>query len=65
MVQKAQTVHMSVGEQIEEEKLQGSMSDLKRQGVALKIELDDLRSQMVDLDKRKTSLETIIKQLPN
>jgi chromosome segregation ATPase len=63
MDKKAQSVQLSVSEHIEGQKLQSSIDDLNRQGVALKVELEDLRSQMVDLDKRKSSLETMIKQL--
>jgi chromosome segregation ATPase len=65
MDKKAQSVQMTVSDRIEKQKIQGSMDDLKRQGVALKIDLDDLRSQMVDLDKRKSSLEMMIRQLPS
>jgi hypothetical protein len=65
MDQKARSVKLSVNDEIEKEKLQGNMEELKRRGVSLKIDLDDLRSQMVDLDKRKSYLELMIKQLPS
>jgi chromosome segregation ATPase len=64
MNKKAQAARMTVSQHIEGEKLQSSIDDLNRQGVALKVDLDDLRSQMIDLDKRKSYLETTIKQLP-
>jgi len=61
---KSQSVQLTVSQRIEGEKLQGSIDDLNRQGVGLKSDLDDLRSQMVDLDKRKSQLEVMIKKLP-
>jgi len=64
MDQKAQSTRMTLSQHLEADKLQSSIDDLNRQGVSLKVQLDDLRSQMVDLDKRKTYLETMIKQLP-
>jgi chromosome segregation ATPase len=64
MSRKAQSSRMTISQHIEGEKLQSSIDDLNRQGVGLKVDLDDLRSQMVDLDKRKSYLETVIKQLP-
>ena len=64
MGQKTKTVHFTVNQHIEEEKLQRSLSDLKHQGVGLRHDLDSLRSQMIDLDKRKSRLETMIQRLP-
>ena len=64
MGKKAKAGRMTVSQHIEEEKLQGSMDDLNRQGAGLRKDLDDLRSQMVDLDKRKSRLETMVQQLP-
>ncbi len=64
MTQKAQSVKLTVSQRVEEGKLQSSMEDLKRQGMVLKVDLDDLRSQMIDLDKRKTRLETMVQNLP-
>ncbi len=62
MSKKAQISRMTLSEHVEEEKLQGSIDDLTRQGKALMADLDDLRSQMVDLDKRKTHLEAMVKK---
>ena len=64
MGKKAKLGQMTDGQHVELEKIQGNITDLNRQGVALKVELDDLRSQMVDLDKRKSRLEMMISQLP-
>lgn len=64
MEQKAQGARMTAAQQDEEEKLQNSIDDLNRQSVGLRADLDDLRSQMVDLDKRKSHLEALIHQLP-
>ena len=61
MTKKAQSIHLTVTERVEEAKLQGSIIDLKNQTGVLKATLEDLRSQMVDLDKRKTHLETMVK----
>ena len=60
MSKKAQAAQMTVSQHVEEEKLQSSIDDLNRQGVGLRADLDDLRSQMVDLDKRKSRLEMMI-----
>ena len=57
---KAQNIQMTVTQHIEEEKLQKSLSALKGQGVGLKAQLDELRSQMVDLDKRKSRIEEML-----
>jgi chromosome segregation protein len=61
MTQKTKSAQMSVGQHIEQGKLEGNINDLNRQESALKADLDDLRSQMVDLDKRKSSLENLIR----
>jgi len=63
MTKKAQAVKMSVGQQIEGRKLQGNLDDLNHQGQGLRADLDDLRSQMIDLDKRKSRLEAMIQQM--
>ena len=64
MSKRAQKAQMTVNQHIEGEKLQGNIDDLKRQSVKLIADLDDLRSQMVDLDKRKSHLEAMIQQMP-
>jgi hypothetical protein len=61
---KTKADRMTVSQHIEEEKLQSSVDDLNHQGVGLKNDLDDLRSQMIDLDKRKSHLETMVRSLP-
>jgi len=63
MSKKNQSAHMSVAQHVEEDKLKSSMEDLKRQGAGLRADLDDLRSQMVDLDKRKSRLESMVHQM--
>lgn len=55
---------MTGSQHAEQGQLEGSVNDLKRQEAGLKADLDDLRSQMVVLDKRKSSLEMLIKQQP-
>ncbi len=52
---------ISVDERVQEGKLQGHIQKLQRQGQALRVDLDELRSQMVDLDKRKSRLEHMIR----
>ena len=53
---------LTVSQHVEGEKLQGSLDDLNHQAQGLRADLDELRSQMVDLDKRKSHLETLIQQ---
>ncbi len=64
MGKKVQGSQMTVSENVEGQKLQGSMDDLSRQSEGLRASLDDLRTQMIDLDKRKSHLEAMIQQLP-
>ncbi len=64
MDKKAGITKMSAEQHAQEEKLQGSLENLNHQSAGLRAQLDDLRSQMIDLDKRKTSLEEMIKKLP-
>ena len=63
MSKKSKNTHLSVADNSEEEKLQSSIEDLNHQGKGLMANLDDLRTQMVDLDKRKSHLETMIQQM--
>jgi hypothetical protein len=65
MTKKAQSTGMTVSQHIEQGQLKGNIDDLNRQEAGLKVALEDLRSQMIDLDKRKSSLETVIKQFKN
>ena len=60
MTQNAKFVQMTSGQHAEGVKLQSSMDDLNRQGLGLKADLDTLRAQMVELDKRKSRLEKMI-----
>ena len=60
MSQKAKAAQMTVSQHIEGEKLQSSMDDLNHQGMGLKADLDGLRAQMIELDKRKSRLEMMI-----
>jgi len=60
MSQKAKSFRPTVDQKIEEKKLQGNMNDLTRQSVGLRADLDDLRAQMVELDKRKSYLEMML-----
>lgn len=63
MNKKASKNTTTVEEQMEAEKLQGNINDLNRQGKRLKDDLDLLRSQMIELDKRKSHLESMLKDL--
>jgi len=65
MTRKDKSIRMSVGQHIEKSKLEGNISELNRQESALKSDLEDLRSQMVDLDKRKSALEAVIRANKN
>ena len=60
VTQKSKSIQMTVGLHAEGEKLKNSMDDLNRQGLGLKADLDTLRTQMIELDKRKSRLETMI-----
>jgi archaellum component FlaC len=64
MKPKFRRVSMTASQHVEQDKLEGHVNDLTRQEAGLKSDLDDLRSQMVDLDKRKSSLEMLIRQQP-
>lgn len=64
MSKKVQNTRMTTSQQIEEEKLHKSLHDINMQSAGLRADLDDLRSQMVELDKRKSSLEVLIRQAP-
>jgi len=63
MNQKAQSVRMTVAEHVEEVKLQNSIDELNRQSLGLRANLDELRNQLIDLDKRKSSLEAMVQHL--
>jgi len=63
MDKKVQASRMSVSQKLEGDKLQGNLRDLTHQGEGLSVELEDLRAQMVDLDKRKSHLEAMIQQI--
>lgn len=63
MGKKSKNSRLTISDNSEEEKLQDSIKDLNHQGHGLMANLDELRSQMVDLDKRKSRLETMIQQM--
>ncbi len=48
-------------DRVEQNRLENSINELKREGKALKADLSALRSQMVELDKRKTRLESMLR----
>jgi hypothetical protein len=58
---KTQSVPLTVSQRTEGERLQGSINELNRQGEGLRADLDELRTQMIDLDKRKSRLEGMIR----
>jgi chromosome segregation ATPase len=64
MSKKVQSPAMVINQRTEGEKLQKSLDDLNLQGMGLKADLDGLRDQMVELDKRKSQLETVAQQTP-
>jgi chromosome segregation ATPase len=63
MTKKSQNAQGTIGDRAEAEKLQKNIDDLNHQGAGLRAGLDDLRSQMIDLDKRKSQLEDMIKKM--
>jgi chromosome segregation ATPase len=64
MSKKIQSPAMVINQRTEGEKLKRSIDDLNLQSMGLKADLDDLRTQMVELDKRKSQLETMAQQAP-
>ena len=48
-------------ERVEQAKLESNIKELKREGMGLKADLEAVRVQMVELDKRKTRLETMLR----
>lgn len=64
MGEKSKTTGLNASQRSEGDKLQSSMDDLKRQSAGLRADLDNLRAQMIELDKRKSSLEMMIQQSP-
>jgi len=64
MNQRVQSNKLSSGEEAEAQQLRHHIENLDNESQGLRADLDDLRSQMVDLDKRKSHLEELIKQLP-
>ncbi len=64
MASRAPSAGETMNQIIEEQKLERSMEDIKQQSAGLRAELDDLRAQMVELDKRKSYLDMMIRQSP-
>jgi peptidoglycan hydrolase CwlO-like protein len=62
MSKRIQSTSLTVSQRLEEGKLQNSNDNLNRQNEELKAELNDLRAQMIELDKRKSYLEMMIRQ---
>ncbi len=60
MQDKAQVLQMNPSQKIEKSKLAKNLTDLNQQSSILKGELQTLREQMVELDKRKTRLQEIL-----
>lgn len=58
-------VPLTPQEHADQLKLQASLDDLDRQGKGLRVQLDELRTQMVDMDKRKSRLDEMLRQLPS
>ena len=54
---------VTISQQLEEGKLQGNLDELDHQKAGLRAQLDDLRTQMIELDKRKSSLERMTRNL--
>ena len=60
MQQKTQKIALVPDEQAQQNKLRSSLSDLQRESEQMKKELGGLREQMVELDKRKTYLDSVL-----
>jgi chromosome segregation protein len=61
MQNKTRSVHLTKDQKKEEVQLQGNIEKLKAETKNLKMDLEDMQQQMVELDKRKTYLETVLK----
>ncbi|MDE1919925.1 MAG: hypothetical protein KGJ09_00730 [Candidatus Omnitrophica bacterium] len=57
MVHKVQSPRMAQAQRIEEKELEGRLEDLNSRNKGLRAQLEALRSQMIELDKRKSRLE--------
>lgn len=62
MKQKAQLFPMSQSQKNEEAKLQSQIDQLKKVWKNLKFDLEELQQKMVELDKRKYYLESLLKK---
>lgn len=62
MQKKAQNVHLSEKQQIEQFKLQSNIDELKVETKSLKFDLEELQQQMVELDKRKSYMEELLRK---
>ncbi len=60
MQDKAQMLRMEPAQKTEKDKLAKNLTDLNQESAGLKAELQSLREQMVELDKRKTHLQDIL-----
>ncbi len=62
MKEKVQAVQqISPKQRQEQQKLQSSVDDLTRESKSLRLDMDELRVQMVELDKRKARLEALLR----
>ncbi len=59
--QKNMALQVKPEDRVEQSRLENSTNELKREGKALKADLTALRSQMVELDKRKTRLDAMLR----
>jgi DNA repair exonuclease SbcCD ATPase subunit len=61
MQAKNHQIHASQSPKNEEDKLQGGIEKLKSETKGLKMDLEEMQQQMVELDKRKSYLEAVLK----
>lgn len=61
MQKKTQEIHLTESQKEEQNKLQRNIEKLKNETRDLKYNLEQMQQQMVELDKRKTYLEEILK----
>ncbi len=62
MQQKAQKWSLSRDQMNEQAKLQSNFDEINKQNLRLRQDLNDYRQQMVELDKRKTYLESLLRK---
>jgi DNA repair exonuclease SbcCD ATPase subunit len=62
MQKKAQNIHLTSDQKSEQAKLQYNIDQLKTEAKTLRLDLEESQQQMVELDKRKAYLESLLQK---